>query len=525
MSLVITKPLFYIIVMKNLFNQKNNKKPYKYTATFEADILACDIGGSSFISKASLDNLDSLIPKGIDFEENIDLLGVAFNAAVVNRFNKNGDGIDSETAIAYTNNFLHKPTNIEHDKDRIIGHIASAGWSDYGTSRILSEEETIGYKKPFNIALGAVVYKSANSSFAELLERSVDPQDPHFHSISTSWEVGFSEFSIAVGSEYLEDAEIIEVGEDMEELVGNLKAFGGSGYTDDGKPINRLIKGKIYPLGIGYTTNPAADVKGVYMKPRQENQIIIKDKRDKSISQSEKTNVNNKKTKPMENEKVMSQLKDLLAEKKFSDEAIASMSSTFADAIKEKDEQYRQELEQEKDEKEAIAKEHQELKSSVEDIKTKFEEAKNKIAEYEASIMAEKAVARFNERMDVLDQKFDLEDEDKEFLAQELKSLDETEEAFASFEDKLTILWKQKSKEAKAEFDKQIEARIQKEVEKRISTPKQEVSEAKTDEEILDDVESTEASIANSNETVCREEQSLKEKFAAAFDRSNIEIS
>jgi len=511
--------------MKNLLNPKKNKKPYKYTATFDADILPCDIGGSSFISKASLDNLETLIPKGIDFEDNIDLLGVAFNAAVVNRFNKNGDGIDSETAIAYTKNFLHKPTNIEHDKDKIVGHIASAGWSDYGTSSILTEEDLAGYDKPFNIALGSVVYKSANSSFAEMLEKSVDPQSPYFHSISTSWEVGFSEFSLAVGSEYVEDCEIIETSEEIEELAECLKAFGGSGYTEDGKPVNRLIKGKIYPLGIGYTSNPAADVKGIYMKPKQENQIIIKDKRDKNISQTQETNVNLKKIKSMENEKVMSQLKDLLTEKKFSDEAIASMSSTFADAIKEKDEQYRKELDAEKEEKEAIAKEHQELKSSVEDIKTKFEEAQNKIAEYEASIKAEKAVARFNERMDVLDQKFDLEDEDKEFLAQELKSIDETEEAFASFEDKLTILWKQKSKEAKAEFDKQIEARIQEEVEKRISAPKQEVSEAKTDEEILDGVESTESSIANSNETVCREEQTLKEKFAAAFDRSNIEIS
>lgn len=512
--------------MKNPLNPKNNKKPYKYTATFEADIVACDIGNSSFISKASLENLESLVPKGINFEDNIDLLGVAFNAAVVNKFNKNGDGIDSETAIAYTKNFLHKPTNIEHDKDKIVGHIASAGWSDYGTSSILSEEEIRGYQKPFNIALGAVLYKSANSSFAELLEKSVDPQNPYYHSISTSWEVGFSEFSLAVGSDYLEDSEIIDSScEEMEEMVGCLKAYGGSGYTDDGRPVNRLIKGKIYPLGIGYTSNPAADVKGIYMKKEEENPIIINDKRDKKISQSEKTNVNLKKTNSMETEKVINELKDLLNEKKFSQEAVASMTSTFADAIKEKDEEFRAELTKAQEEKEAVAAEHEELKTSVEDLKTKFEEAQNKIAEYEASIKAEQAVARFNERMDVLDQKFDLEDEDKEFLAKELKSIDETEEAFASFEDKLVVLWKHKSKEAKAEFEKQVEARIQEEVEKRLSAPKGEEAQAKTDEEILDDVESSEASIANSNETVSREEQTLKEKFAAAFDRSNIEIS
>ena len=127
--------------------------------------------------------------------------------------------------------------------------------------------------------------------------------------------------------------------------------------------------------------------------------------------------------------------------------------------------------------------------------------------------------------MDVLDQKFDLEDEDKEFLAQELKSIDEAEEAFASFETKLATLWRHKSKEAKVEFEKQIEARIQEEVEKRISKPTQEAVASKTDEELLDGAETTEAAICNSNEESSKEEQSFKDKFAAAFDRSNIEIS
>jgi len=515
------------------FNKKSkaNDRKYKYTATFEAEVFSCELGGGSLISRASLNNLESLIPSGINYEENIDLMGVAFNAAVVNRFNKNGDGIDSKSAIEYTKNFVHKPTNIEHDKDKIVGHIASAGWSEYGTSRIMTEGELVDYEKPFNIALGAVVYKSANSTFAEALEKSVDPRGGYYHSISTSWEVGFSDFVLAVGSDYLEESRIISDPEEMQEMVGNLKAFGGSGKTDSGEKINRLITGTIYPLGIGYTTNPAADVKGIYMKndsAAEEKQIIIKDKRDKNISQSKKTNVNLKKTNYMENEKVISELKDLLADKKFSNEAIASMTSTFADAIKEKDEEFRAELTKAQEEKEAVAKEHAELKSSVEDLKMKFDEAQVKITEHENAQKAERAVARFNERMDVIDQKFDLEDGDREFLAEELKSIDESEEAFASFASKLDIVWKAKNKEAKAEFEQQIEARIKEEVEKRISkasASSEDAVESKSVEEILDDAETTESVIANSNETNSRAEQTLQEKFSAAFDRSNIEIS
>ena len=73
--------------------------PYKYTTFFESEICAHKIN-ESFVSKASLEELASLVPDNIDFEKNIDLLGVSFNAAVVNMFNKNGDGLSTETALA-----------------------------------------------------------------------------------------------------------------------------------------------------------------------------------------------------------------------------------------------------------------------------------------------------------------------------------------------------------------------------------------------------------------------------------------
>ena len=91
--------------------------PYKYAASFQNEIHASsdkieDLG----ISKANLSSLKPLIPQDIDFDRNIDLLGVAFNAAVVNRFNRNDDGITSATALASLDYFINKPTNVEHNK-------------------------------------------------------------------------------------------------------------------------------------------------------------------------------------------------------------------------------------------------------------------------------------------------------------------------------------------------------------------------------------------------------------------------
>jgi hypothetical protein len=509
---------------------------YKYTTTFEAYINPCEINDDSFISKASLDNLESLIPQGIDYKQNIDLIGVSFNAAVVNMFNKNGDGMDTETALAFTKNFLHKPTNIEHNKQKIVGHIASAGFSDYSTNEILDAENLKGETQPFNIALGAVVYRSANKDFVDLIERSADPNDAYYQKISTSWEVGFTDYDLALGSTNLNDAKIISDPKQIEELKTCLKVYGGTGKTKDGLDIFRLIKGKIYPLGIGFTTSPAANVKGIYMKDEEAPTTIIVDKRDKTlkkVSQSQIIDVTNKKKIIMELENVISELKTLLIEKKFSEEAVASMTSTFAEAIKQKDEQYRNDIELAKSEKEAIAKERVELKESIDSMKSQLAEAQEKIQSFEANQKAQEIIASFNERMDIIDQKYALEDSDREFLASELKTLELTEEAFASFQNKLSILWKSKDKETKIAFEAEIQARINAEVEKRIqkisvaSTKGADEKEEETlsTEEILDNVESSEAGISSSNEQSSRETQSLREKFSGAFKRENITIS
>ena len=118
---------------------------YKYTTSFLQPIIAsADIDQKNIkISKASMDDLKTLMPDSINLDKNIDLVGVAFNAAVVNKFNKNHDGISTDTALAVKDYFVHKPTNIEHKKQRIVGHIVSAGFSSYGDNEILTRFPSI----------------------------------------------------------------------------------------------------------------------------------------------------------------------------------------------------------------------------------------------------------------------------------------------------------------------------------------------------------------------------------------------
>lgn len=507
---------------------------YKYSTTFDFEVKACrEIAGID-ISKANIENLRPLIPTNVDLKKNIDLMGVAFNAAVVNEFNKNGDGINTKTAIDSVQQFVHKPTNIEHDKKKVVGHIVSAGFSDYSDSSLIinvDEKET----EPFNIALGAVVYKTVDREFFDTLQKSTDPNNKIHNTVSASWEVGFSDYQIAVGSKNLKDAEIISDKNQIMEMKAMLRGFGGKGRMDDGTPIYRLITGTVYPLGIGFTMKPAANVKGVISnettetikKPKESKAIILESNKKASkelekvaakISQSLKNTVKNNKIMDIEN--LLTELKSDLQEKKFSQEAIAGMTSTFADAIKTKDEEYKTSLEAAENEKAEIAKANEELKTSVESIKEELQAAQERITEFEKAQAAEQAVATFNSRMEEIDSIYDLEESDSAFIAEKIKGLD-SEEAYASLKTELEVFWATKNKEAKASFEAEVQARVNEEVEKRLNGEVAEATEATDVEEALDSAEETTSEIPNNNEAQASS-QSLKDRFAAAFSRDNI---
>ena len=509
---------------------------YKYIAQFTTgQIKVCPILTEEKITRASLENLSSLIPnEEVDLNENIDLLGVAFNAAVVNRFNKNDDGIDTETALRIAKLFKHKPTNIEHKKEKVVGHILTAGFSRYGDSQILTPDELNNYSEVFNISLGAVVYKFVNKEFASALQASSeDPSSEYYGRISTSWELGFNDYKIAIGSDNLKDAEIVSDQKHIEELKSKLKSYGGSGKLDDGTKIYRLVVGEVYPLGIGFTTNPAADVNGIITdkaenyEPKEEPKAKIYNFKShfftKKNSQSQNNTVNHQKESAMNLDNLISEVKEALLEKKISQEAAANMTATFTEAIKKKDEEYRKDIEQSKLSVENAEKEKLELKASVEQVQEQLAEALSKINEFETQRKTSEALARFNVRMQEIDEAFELDDEDRQVLAEDIKNLEESEESFAAFKKKLGVMWKNKDKQAKQEKEKEMKAAIDAEVEKRILELKSKASASV--EDALDKVKSSEVGVPNNNEQSSQTPKSLIEKFKGAFSKENITIS
>ena len=548
----------YLNTSKKTLNKMSASKPYKYTTKFSEEILATSKieSGEWQMSDASLEKLKPLIPTEIDFEKNIDLIGVAFNAAVANRFNKNDDGIDTQTALAIKNYFVNKPTNIEHQKQKVVGHIVSSAFSKFGTNEILEDQAVKDLRGPFNIACAAVIYRTVNRQFADLIE---DPALGFDKKISASWEIGFNQYQIALGSKNLDEAEIISDPDRVEEFSHYLKANEGSGEMEDGTKVYRLVVGDIYPLGIGFTANPAAEVEGLVLQTKTEEApeeevtlalnycpecIEVGDKfiknlktEENKISHSHETDVNYIHTNTIKTvmetnilEKLERVLKEHADAKEFSKEAVANIGEVVHDAIRESSEKYVAEKEKSANAERVLAESQENFTKSVAELQEKLSSAEEKISELETENQERDAREAFNLRMGVIDEEYQLEEEDRKILASELSVLETTEEAFAGYQEKLAVLWNHKNKEVIQKQEEEFNAMLEAEVEKRISeigvasTQNPEESDV-TVEDAMENIEEEKSPVPSNSEASAEEEVTLEDRFAKAFSKENFIIS
>ena len=535
---------------------------FKYKTRLDGISFACHkLGDTDFplLSKASLDELKKLSPN-IDIENNPDLLGVSFNLAVPNMINNNGDGISGATASKIAKRFLHKYLNIEHNKKRVVGHITNYSFNDFKDNKFMSDDEAAQTLDPIYLSVAGVIYRTVDKSFTSLMLRNSDKSDKFNNAISASWEIGFSSYYLAIGSQSLKEAEIVTDAAQVQELSQFLKAKGGSGKMNDGTPIYRLIVGEIYPLGGGFTTNPAAQVNGVVAfdndasislkdseddkedDKEEENQDIETEQSSADFQQEVAAFLTNKKSNSisviknvkninhMDLEKLISELKSALLEKKFGEEAVASMTSQFVDAIKQKDAEYRESLSAAKTAKEQAEKLYNETVASVESIKSELSKTQEELNQIKKVQADEQALARQNARVAELDSAFDLSDEDRKLVIGEVQALDASEEAFASYKEKFNAIWKHKNKEAIKAQQAEIEKKISEQVEarlKEVSKASTVTAEVKVEEQKPDVDAALESAKATNTapDSKISGEPSLREKFAKAFSRENISVS
>ena len=516
------------------------------------------------IAKAGIDSLKPFLDSSIDLEKNYDLIGVAFNAFIVNRANKNGQVISTDVALSSVENFKFKPMNIEHKRKNVAGLITGYGFSEYGTDKPLTLEEVKDKTDPFNVVLSGFVWRVVNDEFAAKLEESSDPSSESYLSISTSWEMGFKNFNIAKGSLNLSDATIFSDEENITAMKDKLLHFGGNGVDEDGSPLYINLIGEVLPLGIGFTMNPAADVKGVKvfgsddLETEEKNEISESSENEnvsevqKSLESSQaseksvETNIiSNKleqqdlaasddlekeKNKKENNKMLIKSIEDL------TDESLKQICATdiralFEEEIKKASEKFAEEKEVQDSAVAEAEKTKAELEAQLEELKNVGEQLKAELEKIKIEAQAREKEETFQNRMITLDEEFSLDDEERQVIGEQIKELDQ--EAFEKWFKAFNVFAKGKNKkmmEEKMKMEKEKAAKDKmsnpgyassEEVEKSaevIASEQEEKQNAAA--EVLEEVEAEDAEVPNG--TVV--EDSLRQKFAKAFNSETVKI-
>jgi hypothetical protein len=527
------------------------KQKYKFESTF-ANIKIRPVVSEEkdkYLSVASLDKLRKFLPE-INTDDNVDLLPVAFDACVVNRVNKNGDVIDEETAAKIVKNFINKPINIEHNRSQVIGCIVSANFSKFGSNESLTENDVKLMKNPFNITLGGVIWKVVNRDLADQIEESNDPTSDNYMTISASWELGFNDFNIVVlddGEKNIENATIISDASQVEKIKNNLRGFGGSGKLSDDKFIYRQVLGKVVPLGIGFTLNPAADVQGVATPPEEPIKIELKVNR----STEENEDLNKEATKASENITSQEEKLDVKKERIFMKitkieditdsllkEATASSIVEFvAEEIKKANEVFVTEKAQKENELKAANEKIAAVEAEHQAVKKQIVELTEKLATIEAEKETKAKEEAFNMRMAAFDEEFDLSDEDRKVLAADIKDLNE--EVFSAYKNKMAVLMKEKNKAAKKAAqekmskkdvkedvkDKGVDENKEDKTGKMVKASVESTSEISTTQEVVEQaVDNGSKASTEIPNSAPASQPSVKERYAAAFGLDGFEL-
>ena len=488
------------------------------------------------LALAALEKIGEFVPD-IDPDKNIDLLPVAFNAFVVNRANKNGDVIDTETALNISKSFINKPINIEHGRDKVIGVILTVGYSEFGTDSPLSEDKVKDVDSPFNVTLGGVLWKLVNGEIADMVEKAGDPANEEYLKISASWELGFNQYQLMLtnGSKDIENAEIVDDEEKITELEENLKAFGGTGVLKDGRHVYRQVVGDVLPLGIGLTETPAADVKGIYVKKKKDKkkgyatenspedlpEYGSEERVDKKNKSSQKSRENVKKVYNNSESNKLMKIKSIhdITDESLNELTASAISDFIKEELKNASDKFVEEktavedaLESSKEKQDALTKDHEETKQELTKVQADLEELQKESLEREKQ-------ESFDQRMSHMDEEYKLTDEDRKVIASDLKDMGE--EDFDNYSKKMQVLLSAKNKATLAEqakIEEKTEASEQSEPVEEVTEPLEETVEKVLDEAELDTNEQIPAS-------AIAKEATVYEKYSSAFGLDQFDIA
>lgn len=186
---------------------------------------------------------------------------------VSSNWNKNDDVFDPSEIWKAKETPEHKPTNLNHDEHTIVGHIIS----NYPITAegMLIDKNTPAENLPenFHILTGAVIYKAYTDP--ELKERTAELISSIEDGTKyVSMECYFDNFDYGVRDVATGSYKVVARDNDSAYLTKYLRAYGGSGQKDNYQ-IGRVLRNITFS-GKGYVDKPA-NPESVILKTRLES--------------------------------------------------------------------------------------------------------------------------------------------------------------------------------------------------------------------------------------------------------------
>lgn len=486
------------------------KYPYRATFTSFAKIVNPS-EQDRFVAKAALAPLRALLPPDIDPEKDTDLLWIAADGATGGLKNRNDDALSGPTAIAVHRTAKNKYISTDHDRGKVIGVVLYPGLSRFGTNEPLTDEQAAASNEPFNMSFAGVLWRLIDPMTTKYLSNvgGVQSEDALSMSWEIAFERFDCAVAHTPESENVFDADIIpDTDPRFQSYSKLLRANGGDGKDARGHSVFRVISGDPVILGYSVVARPAALVKGIlpiekladpvastlpaealtFLENEPESgmgyhlcdvtmkdgaihaNVVVLNRRilpsqidvtqvasvalhkksdEKNITQ-EKACVTQPTIKAMKIS--IASVEDLSAKwdevsKLPKEEALASIQG-FVDAINDGAKTFIKE----KETLEALVREKEQVEAAaakqVEKVQAEVKKLREELAEERATREQGEAAAKFTERMASFDTEYELDDEDRKFLAADIKDLDD--DSFAAYSSKCKKLMAAKSKSKKA---------------------------------------------------------------------------
>lgn len=434
-----------------------------YRSRFTATAVLESPATKTLLSQASLEPLRAILPADIDPANDPDLLYISCDGALGGVFNKNGDGITAEMAVKIHKTAQHKYVNLEHNRDTILGFVLSPALTSIEDHRKLTDEEALAAGK-FYMSFAGILWKVVNPLTTKYINQQDGSTDRD--SLSISWEIAFSDYSVGVGSRDIASARRIGMEDPSFDIYNKfLRQNGGEGKDTAGQEVFRIIEGDPIILGYGVVANPAASVKGILpINESSQPEIAVEEPEKqpepaaaKEVVEIEKITISQKieeksinpanacVTSNTRNTMKIEKLEQL--ESEWTEIRKLETAATVVDFVKAIEDGSR-EFSAKLEERENALKTAEESKAAAEKALNETQqivaELRKELNEVRAAQEAAASAQKYQERMNALDSEFDLDDEDRQLIASDIKDLDD--EAFAKYMSKCKKLMGGKAK-------------------------------------------------------------------------------